>query len=103
MFVIGLYYCSQAKLDFVRLPIEKIYHPFICGPGNEYVKGLIQQTGVRIVVPPPSVHEDEIVVSGEKEGVHTCIQAINAIYEEKVRSTPMIYGHVTMGIFWASF
>jgi hypothetical protein len=74
----------QAKLAFERLPIPKIYHPFVCGPDNQTTKRLMEQTGARISVPPPSVPKDEIVVAGEKEGVFTCKQTIMAIYEEKV-------------------
>ena len=44
----------------------------------------MDQTGARISVPPLSVDKDEIVVSGEKEGVHQAIERIMAVYEEKV-------------------
>lgn len=74
---------EQAKLAFERLPILKIYHPFICGPDNQQVKALAQQTGARISVPPPSVLKDEICVAGEKEGVYQAKQTILQIYEEK--------------------
>ena len=77
----------QAKLAFERLHILKVYHPFICGPENRNVKELQEQTGARISVPPPSVHKDEIAVAGEKEGVHTAIEAIMKIYEEKVNKS----------------
>ena len=39
---------------------------------------------VRINVPPPSVMKDEIVVSGEKEGVMKAKDTIMKILEEKV-------------------
>jgi len=39
---------------------------------------------VKIVVPPHSVDKDEIVVSGEKEGVLEAKRFIMTIYEEKV-------------------
>lgn len=73
---------EQAKLAFERLPIPKIYHPFVCGPNKEYITRLSEETGAKISVPP---HKDEIVVSGEKEGVHLCKQKMMAIYEEKKR------------------
>ncbi|XP_013393954.1 vigilin [Lingula anatina] len=76
---------EQAKLAFERLPIAKIYHPFICGPNNALMKELQDKTGARIHVPPPSVMKDEIVVSGEKEGVHEAKATIMKIYEEKKR------------------
>jgi hypothetical protein len=44
----------------------------------------MDETGVKINIPPPSVQSDEIVVSGEKEGVMKCKATIMAIYEEKV-------------------
>lgn len=71
----------QAKLAFERLPIPKVYHPFICGPNKETINRLSEETGAKISVPP---HKDEIVVSGEKDGVLRCKQTIMAIYEEKV-------------------
>lgn len=79
------YFLSQSKLAFEKLPIQKVYHPFICGPNNSTIKQLIDETGVKINVPPLSVMSDEIVVSGEKEGVMKCKETIMAIYEEKVR------------------
>jgi rRNA processing protein Krr1/Pno1 len=77
---------EQAKLAFERLPVEKLYHPFICGPDNTKVQELMTRTGARINVPPPSVMKDEIVVSGEKEGVHEAIAEIMKIYKEKKRT-----------------
>ncbi|KAL8583524.1 hypothetical protein ACOMHN_054840 [Nucella lapillus] len=76
---------EQAKLAFERLPVQKAFHPFVCGPFNHNIKSLIEETGARINVPPASVDKDEIVVSGEKEGVAKCKQAIMSIYEEKKR------------------
>lgn len=74
---------EQAKLAFERLPIPKEYHVFICGPDNINVRTWMESTGARISVPPPSVMKNEIVVSGEKEGVHVCVAHIRKIYEEK--------------------
>lgn len=48
------------------------------------VKALIEETGAKIHIPPPSVMKDEIVVSGEVDGVMKCKAAIMKIYEEKV-------------------
>lgn len=76
---------EQAKLAFERLPVQKAFHPFVCGAFNHNIKSLIEETGARINVPPASVDKDEIVVSGEKEGVAKCKQAIMRIYEEKKR------------------
>jgi len=55
------------------------------------VRELMEQTGARISVPPHhSFVKDEIVISGEKEGVMHAKQTILQIYEEKV-------GIVTLG------
>ncbi|XP_053378526.1 vigilin-like [Mercenaria mercenaria] len=75
----------QSKLAYERLPVQKVYHPFVCGPSNSTVRQLMDETGAKINVPPPSVLSDEIVVSGEKEGVMKCKATIMAIYEEKKR------------------
>lgn len=75
---------SQSKLAYERLPVQKVYHPFVCGPNNVTIKTLMDETGVKINVPPLSVMSDEIVVSGEKEGVMKCKATIMSIYEEKV-------------------
>lgn len=48
------------------------------------MKKLIDETGAKINVPPPSVMKDEIIVSGEVEGVKTAKATIMKIYEEKV-------------------
>lgn len=75
----------QSKLAYERLRVQKVYHPFVCGPNNLTIKQLMEETGARINVPPPSVQQDEIVVSGEKEGVLKCKTTIMSIYEEKKR------------------
>lgn len=74
----------QAKLAFERLPVPKVFHPFVCGPYNHIIKTLMEETGAKINVPPTSVHKDEIVVSGEKEGVIKCKTIIMRTYEERV-------------------
>ncbi|KAK3104810.1 hypothetical protein FSP39_010756 [Pinctada imbricata] len=76
---------EQAKLAFERLPVSYIYHPFICGPNNSYIDKLRSETGAKINVPPPVIMKDEIVLSGEKEGVMKCKDAIMKIYQEKKR------------------
>jgi len=44
----------------------------------------MEQTGVVINIPPPSMQKDEMTVAGEKEGVATAVKMITSIYEEKV-------------------
>jgi len=77
-------------LAFERLPIPKVYHPFISGPDNQTVRELMDRTGVKIVVPPHSVDKDEIVVSGEKEGVLEAKRFMLAVFEDKVPPLLMI-------------
>lgn len=67
--------------------MPKVLHPFVCGPNNSIIKQLMEETGAKINVPPPSVMKDEIVVSGEKDGVMKCKDTIMKISEEKVSST----------------
>lgn len=65
--------------------IDKVYHPFITGAYNKLVGDMMQETGARINVPPPSVNKTEIVITGEKEQVALAVAMIKKIYEEKVR------------------
>ena len=44
----------------------------------------MNETGVRINVPPLSVLKDEITIAGEKEGVMTAKERIQAIHQEMV-------------------
>lgn len=81
-FVISL--SLQAKLAFERLQIPHIYHPFICGPNNSLVDKLREETGAKIHIPPSVLNKDEIVVSGDKDGVMRAKDTIMKIYQEKV-------------------
>lgn len=67
-----------------RVNIEKVYHPFITGAYNKVVGEMMQETGARINVPPPSVNKTEIVITGEKEQVALAMAMIKKIIEEKV-------------------
>ena len=51
----------------------------------------MERTGVKIVVPPHSVDKDEIVVSGEKEGVLEAKRFIMTIHDEKVINSTQVY------------
>lgn len=44
----------------------------------------MQETNVRINVPPPSVQNFEITIAGEKEGVQIAKDKILAVYKEMV-------------------
>ena len=48
----------------------------------------MERTGVKIIVPPHSVDKDEIVVSGEKDGVLEAKRYMLAIFDEKVTPRP---------------
>jgi hypothetical protein len=61
-----------------------MYHPFICGAHNEKVTALMNETGVRINIPPLSVQKDEITIAGEKEGVMAAKEHILSIHQEMV-------------------
>lgn len=67
-----------------RLEVEKAFHPFIAGPYNRLVSEIMQETGTRINIPPPSVNRTEIVFTGEKEQLAQAVARIRKIYEEKV-------------------
>lgn len=74
----------QDKRAVERLDVEKVYHPFIAGPYNKLVSELMQETGTRINIPPPSVNKTEIVFTGEKEQLAQAVARVKKIYEEKV-------------------
>lgn len=76
-----------------RLEVEKAFHPFIAGPYNKLVGEIMQETGTRINIPPPSVNRTEIVFMGEKEQLAQAVARIRRIYEEKVgRGQPSRHG-----------
>lgn len=72
---------QQSKKASERINVPKIYHPFIVGPYNEYLTQLINETGARINVPPPSVMKDEIFIAGDKEGVLAAKNKIESIFK----------------------
>jgi len=75
-----------------RINIEKVFHPFLTGAYSKLVGELMQETGARINVPPPSVNKTEIVITGEKEQVALALAKIKKIYEEKVSNDRIING-----------
>ena len=74
----------QSRQANERVEIPKIYHPFITGANNEKVNALMEETGVKVHIPPPSVMKDEISIAGEKQGVQTAKERILQIFEEMV-------------------
>ncbi|XP_071500490.1 vigilin-like [Diadema antillarum] len=81
---------EQAKRAFERLIVPYKYHPFICGPENCFIQELSARTGAKISVPPLSARKDEIVVAGEKDGVHEAKAVILRTYEEKKLKTTTV-------------
>uniref|UniRef100_A0A670Z7U5 Vigilin n=1 Tax=Pseudonaja textilis TaxID=8673 RepID=A0A670Z7U5_PSETE len=77
---------EQDKRAVERLNLEKVFHPFIAGAFNKTVQEIMQETGARINIPPPSVSKDEIIITGEKEPVSQALLRIRKIYEEKAKS-----------------
>ncbi|XP_053286120.1 high density lipoprotein binding protein a [Pleuronectes platessa] len=81
---------EQDKRAVERVNIDKVYHPFLTGAFNKVVGEMMQETGARINVPPPSVNKTEIVITGEKEQVALAVTLIKRVYEEKKRNTTTI-------------
>uniref|UniRef100_A0A8P4KSV1 Vigilin n=1 Tax=Dicentrarchus labrax TaxID=13489 RepID=A0A8P4KSV1_DICLA len=77
---------EQDKRAVERVNIDKVYHPFITGAYNKVVGEMMQETGARINVPPPSVNKTEIVITGEKEQVALAVAMIKKVSEEKANS-----------------
>ena len=67
------------------MEIPYIYHPFIAGPNQETAQSIASQFKVKVNIPPPSIHKDEVTISGDKDGVALAKEAIMKIYKEKVR------------------
>uniref|UniRef100_A0A8B9K2F3 Vigilin n=1 Tax=Astyanax mexicanus TaxID=7994 RepID=A0A8B9K2F3_ASTMX len=81
---------EQDKRAVERVNIDKVYHPFITGAYNKLVGEMMQETGARINVPPPSINKTEIVITGEKEQVALAVTLIKKVYEEKKRNATTI-------------
>ncbi|KAF7203875.1 high density lipoprotein binding protein a isoform X1 [Nothobranchius furzeri] len=81
---------EQDKRAVERVNIDKVFHPFITGAYNKLVGEMMQETGARINIPPPSVNKTEIVITGEKEQVALAVTLIKKVYEEKKKNTTTI-------------
>jgi len=74
---------EQSKQAFEKIEVPKVYHPFIQGAGNVNIQTLLAaHPGVRINIPPLSVMKDELSITGEKEGVLACKEAITKTWKE---------------------
>lgn len=71
----------EANRDRVKLNMLKAYHPLLAGHKHETIKRISKATGASIHVPPASKDVDEIVISGEKEGVQAAAAELAALYE----------------------
>ncbi|XP_039250831.1 vigilin-like [Styela clava] len=74
---------EQSKLAIEKLNVEKEFHPFISGPRNQLSQKIEQENGVRVHIPPPSVRKNEIVVTGDKDGVTKAVKIIKEIHQRK--------------------
>ncbi|XP_035508607.1 high density lipoprotein binding protein a isoform X1 [Morone saxatilis] len=81
---------EQDKRAVERVNIDKVYHPFITGAYNRVVGEMMQETGARINVPPPSVNKTEIVITGEKEQVALAVAMIKKVSEDKKKNATTI-------------
>nr|XP_057928790.1 high density lipoprotein binding protein a isoform X2 [Doryrhamphus excisus] len=81
---------EQDKRAVERVNIDKVYHPFITGAYNKIVGEMMQETGARINIPPPSVNKTEIVITGEKEQVALAMAMIKKVYEDKKKNATTI-------------
>lgn len=68
------------------MSVPKMYHPFISGANGENIANLMTKTNTRINIPPAHVNKEEITIVGDKTSVEMARNAINAIYDEAVRS-----------------
>lgn len=75
---------EQSKKAFERITVPKMYHPFVIGPNNENLSTMMIATGAKIYVPPASSPKDEIVITGEKEGVLSAKAKVESIYRDMV-------------------
>lgn len=73
---------EQSKKAKEHISVPKMYHPFILGPFNENLTKMTEETGARINVPPQSVMKDEIIITGEKDGVFAARNKIEQIFKQ---------------------
>ncbi|CAN7985684.1 unnamed protein product [Ixodes hexagonus] len=71
---------EKSKQGVEKLPIERMYHPFVRGPFDNHVRGLEQEHNVRIRL---GRDEDEVTITGDKENVARARDAIMAVYEDR--------------------
>lgn len=77
-----------------KLIVSKEYHPFINGPLGETVKKIMNDTGAKVNIPPPSVSSNEITINGETNAVTRAKDIISQIVKEKQRKCTVVHVEV---------
>lgn len=77
----------ESKLATEHIVCKKQLVQFVRGPHNKNIERMTNETGVKINIPPPSVQNEVIVVTGEKEGVQRVAAEIRQIIESKKNVT----------------
>jgi hypothetical protein len=72
-----------AKQATESINIPRNIFPWVRGPGNTNLDDLQSQYNVKINIPPPSSDKENIVVSGERDGVYKVVDVLKKIYESK--------------------
>jgi hypothetical protein len=55
------------------------------------VEELMRRTGAKVNIPPNHANNETIIITGEREGVESAAEEINAIYQEKVIIISYLY------------
>lgn len=77
-----------------KIIVEKEFHPFVSGAFGETVKKIMNDTGSKIVIPPPSSNKNEISITGEDLAVAAAKEAILSLVQEKKKKTKTIHVEV---------
>lgn len=74
---------EMARQKTENLDIPRSFYPWIRGVNNEKVEELMRRTGAKVNIPPNHANNETIIITGEREGVESAAEEINAIYQEK--------------------
>jgi ribosomal protein S3/ribosomal protein L21E len=77
---------EMAKQKTEHLNIPRSFYPWIRGVNNEILDDLIHRTGVKINIPPLQANSDNIIISGERDGVDAAVAELSHIYQDKKES-----------------
>lgn len=78
---------ERSKLATERISIPKRFYPFINGTNNGNINRIREMTNAKVNIPPGNVDSEEIIISGEKEGVYQALEIIQKIYEDTKKSS----------------